>query len=473
MARRHDDMVDVELDDEPEPSARPARGSGSASTAHAHIAPATPEGRRRRRARLLRAAAVGMTGAALVIATLTLRDAARVSADDARVAAASGTPGLVPSLRSPLQEQWRGPGSLEVVGEVALAAEETEGRVRTVARDAQTGTRLWLMPRSLTPGNLTPLCRPLGGDGGDLACEVPGRPGVEAPNTDEALGATPGSLVVLDVRGTPTAIAVLPIGTVGWDTSDGDLVTARLVDGSLVVERVDPAGLTVLWSASAPVADDVLARQLRLRVASGLVLVDGAAAAVLDVADGSVLVAEQTAEGGVLLSTDRLGFTLWHGTAGTWHDLAGRAGARLDGEPVELAVDDGSGGALALVRSGRSVVGVDLIDVALSWNRGPVDRALLRLDGLLLLDEGGRLRAVDADTGEHLWSVPASLGADGTVVASDGVRVLAVLPGAGTTGQRLGAVSLADGSIVWSVPMPAGTTAVSAAGGTVVALGDD
>ena len=476
MAERHDGMLDVELDDEPDAAARPGHeGHGPAAHHPGHSASPTPTSLRRRRERLLRAMAVTIALGGLVIASLTLRDAAAVRADDARVVTAAGTRGLVPSLRTPLSELWRGPRSTVVVGDVALRAEESGGKVRTVARDAATGKLRWVMPRSLTPGNLSPVCRRLGGRLDDLACEVPGRPGIQAANTDEALGSTPGFLVVLDAAtGTTVDVAVLQVGTVGWDVADGDVVTGRLVGGSLQLERVDPAARVVRWTGTVPMPSGVLARQLTLRVAHGFVLVDGVTAAVVDAASGALVGTFPAAGGGgVRLSSGGVGFTVWQGTAGTWHDARGRAGALLSGEPLELAVDDGSGGALELVRSGPSLVSVEVVDTALAWNRGPIDRALLRLDGVLLLDEGGLLRAVDAGGGTNLWSRTASLGSPDSAVVSDGVRVLAVVPGEGAARPRMTAFDLADGGVVWSAPMPVGTTSVSAEDGTVVAVGED
>jgi len=476
MAQRHDGMVDVELDDEPGPPSRHGPELAATGAQHpGHIAPATGTSLRRDRARLLRAAAVAVVVCAVVIASLSLREEAAVRADDALVAAAARTPGLVPSLRTPLHERWRAGAGSTVVGGVVLRAEESGGSVRTVARELASGDRLWVMQRSLTPGNLTPRCRLLGGPREGLVCEVPGRPGIQAANTDEALGSTPGFLAVLDARtGATVEVAVLEVGTVGWDVVDGDLVTGRLSGTDLMLERVDPEARLVRWSRQVPLPDGVLARQLTLRVTEGFVLVDGVSGIVLDAARGTLLGSFTGSDGGAVgLSASILGFTVWDGTTGSWHDAQGRTGAVLTGSPFELGIDDGSGGALELLRYGPSIMGVEVIDVGLAWNRGPVERALLRLDGRLLLDEGELLRAVDAGSGANLWSVAGSLGSPQAQAASDGLRVLAVVPGAGSERPRLTALDLADGSVVWSTPMPEGTTSVSAEDGTVVAVGQD
>lgn len=223
-------MVEVELDDGRAPAAAP--------------------GVTRARRRVSRALAAGVVLGALTIAAI---DAARAGADRA--------------------EDVGGPG-------------------RTVARDAVTGAARWVTSRSLTPGTLAPECRSIGGAQAAVACELPGRPGIQAANTDEALGATPGSLVVLDAAtGAVLDVTVLEVGTVGWDVVGTELVVGRLDDGDLVLDRIDPAAGRSRWTArvAMPASDggEVLARQLALRVADGLVLVEGAAAVVVDAGTGT------------------------------------------------------------------------------------------------------------------------------------------------------------------------------------------
>ncbi len=426
---------------------------------------------------MLRASAASLAVAALTIGGLTLHDAAVVHADDALVAASADVPGLVGSLRRPLTEQWRGPGSVEVVGAVALAAELYQGTTRTVARDAATGTVRWLMPRSLTPGNQPPSCRALAAGARALTCEIPGRLGIQAANTDEALGSTPGRLVTLDATsGSVIDLMVLPVATVGWAVAGSDLVTAHVTDDELVVARTGPATQREAWSQRVALPVGTLARQLSLRVADGLVQLSGSTALVLDVDSGTVLGSFLPGLPGstaLQLSSGRLGFTVWQGRAGTWHDRRGRAGATLTGTPLEAPIDDGSGGALLLMHDGTFVFAVDAVDSGSLWTRSPIERALLRLHGLLLVEGEGRLQAVDAETGATRWSTLATASADGSVAVCDGVRVLAVVPAEGRGPAMITAFRLDDGGVAWSVPMPAGTSTLSARDGSVVASGDD
>ncbi len=470
-------MLDVELVEEPEDGRRPPPDpSGHDAPRAPGRAPGqAPVDPRERRAMRLRATAVVVATTSLALGWLTLRDAAAVRQDDAQVEAAADSPRLVPTLRTPLREQWRAPADAVVVGDLVLAAEAFQGTVRTIARDVATGALRWVMSRSLTPANRAPLCRSLGSDRATLACELPGRPGIEAANTDQALGSTPGRLITLDsATGATVDLSVLPVGSVGWEVTEGDLVTARLADGSLVVERIDQPAREQRWIGAVPLAAGALARQLRLRVEDGFVLVDGVAGAVLDAETGHVLASPPAgADGVVQLSSGRLGFTVWHGTTGTWHDRLGRPGALLSGVPQEVAVDDGSGEAFVIVRSGPSIVALDAIDAGPAWSRGSIDRALLRLDGLVLLEGVTVLHAVDAVSGATRWTAETRAGPPGSVVVSDGLRVLTVVPGDGTTTLRMVALDLADGHVVWSAPLPAGTTAVSALDGTVVAVGPD
>ena len=477
MAGRREGMVDVELDDEPDLPARPPHeGDGPAPHHPEHLGAPAPAAGRARRGRILRATAAVVAVGALAVTGLTLRDSAAVSADDARVHEAADLPGLVASLRSPLAERWRGPASVEVVGSVALTTELYQGTVRTVARDPATGALRWIVPRSLTPGNQPPACRPLAAAADALTCEIPGRVGIQAANTDEALGSTPGRLVTLDATtGAVVDLTVLPVGTAGWAVAGSDVVTAHVKGGELVVARTGPSTQREVWSTSITVPAAVLGRQLSLRVADGLVQLDGATAVVLDVSSGELLGTFAPGRPGSIalqLSSGRLGFTVWQGRTGTWHDRKGRAGATLTGMPVEAAIDDGSGGALLLVRDSSFVFAVDAVDGAPAWTRSPVDAAPLRLHGLLLIEGGGRLQAVDAETGATRWSAAAAAVADGVTPVCDGVRVLAVVPGEGDAPARITAFVLADGSVAWSVPMPAGTTTLSARDGAVVASGE-
>ncbi len=476
MALRHDGMIDVELDDEPDPSSRPsAQGGGPDGRPPARREPLTPALRRVRRRRGLRATAVVLTVSGLALGGLTLRDTAAVRADDARVRALADVPGLVGSLRTPLSERWRGPASATVAGPLALTAETVDGTVRTVARDTSTGASRWLVPRSLTPANQPPTCALLA-PATALTCELPGRPGIPSPNTDETLGGTPSRLITFDAAtGAVLDLEVLPVATVGWAVAGSDVVTASLADGALVVTRTAPATRQDVWSRRVRLPVPVIARQLDLRVTKGLVEVDGAIAAVLDATTGTTLgtfAPDGPDSIAVQLSADRLGFTTWQGGTGTWYDRRGHAGTSLAGTPLEPTIDDGSSATL-LLRGDAFAYGVDILDGSPRWTLTPVRQALLRLRGLLLLDGGEMLRAVDAETGATRWSAAAMASEADAIVPCDGVRVLAVVPGHGRGPAMLTAFVLDDGSVAWSVPMPAGTTTLAARDGAVVATGPE
>jgi len=490
MAQGHDDMLDVELIEEPDaapgsartpgPSARRARARPGGETSADPRPDHSPAHSRARLRRRLRVAAVALTTTATVLAALTLSESASTRRDDRSVAAAADTPGLVGSVRRPVQERWRGPAHVAVLSGFQLVPELHRGTTRTVARDTATGEIRWALPLSLTPAHQVPACLPLAHDASTLTCELPGQPGIQAANTDEALGSTPGRLITLDAgSGAVLDVTVLPVGTVGWDVDQSDLVTARMTGGKLLVERLEPVTSTPRWSTTVPLAVGVLARQLTMRASTGFVLLDGVAAVVVDATTGRVLhpspgaPAEEPSTGGIRLTADHLGFTVWQARTGIWYDRQGRAGARIDGEPWSTPVDDSSGGSVVLVRDGRALVAVDVLNAAPQWTRAPVERVLLRLDGVLLISSRGALRAADASTGQSLWSTPVAPDSSGPIAVSDGVRVLVVAPGEDGQRPRIRAVDLHDGTERWSVPMPDGTSALTSRNGVVVATGDN
>ena len=80
----------------------------------------------------------------------------------------------------------------------------------------------------------------------------------------------------------------------GIDVSSSSVKLVELSrnrSGDLVLERIDPAAGRSRWTARVAMAasdgGEVLARQLALRVADGLVLVEGAAAVVVDAGTGT------------------------------------------------------------------------------------------------------------------------------------------------------------------------------------------
>ena len=468
MARRDDGMIDVELVGDPVTDESPDREPADS--------PRPVSGPRRHGLRALAA----VIAAALL--ALTAGQAAGEAAADRRdedlLARFRDVPGIAPSLREPPTELWRPPVGAAVAGDLVVAHEPVDGVRRTVGRDARTGAALWVAPSALDPTDAGVACQPTADVNPVVLCWVPGGGGMTAQNTDLVVGRRPERLVALDTAdGRIRQDRVIDSRTIGWAVLGEDLVLALRDDDTVLVERTPLAGGDPLWSTRVDLPTRVLARDMGVRVSDGLVTVTGPAAAVLDGVDGSVLATASVPPGAgspVQVTTSPTGFVLW-ATAdeGVWYDRTGAAGARLPGGRMRVPIDDGAMPDVVLLDDETAVQAVDVRDGEVLWRRERVDGVLLRLGGVVMVEDKERLRVLDLSTGRERWSVRRGLGAatPGTRPVTDGVRVL--VPGYDIdAGRRVTAYDLREGTRDWSVTLPPRVSALSVSGGVLVGTGD-
>ncbi len=448
-------MVEVDLDDDPGADGPPAVGDAPT--------PAPPPTTRRRRLRRLAAAgAAAVLGLGLAVAARAEREAA--AADVARVAAFAHVMGVVPSLRTPPGDTtgWPSDRRTDAVlpGGLTVGSRTLDGEPRTVAVERDGAVR-WVAPAAVDAAGRGARCSVAAADAGALLCFVPGVPGEGTPTSDAVLGGSPDRLLVLDAGdGAVRAERELGPGTIGWAALEDDVVVARRVEGTARIVRSSLQG-EELWSADVALPAWVLARNLRLAVADDLVVLTGPAAAVLT-ADGTVL-GTWTAPGvrriSVDVRTSAVGFAVWTTPeVGTWFTRDGRAGARLEGAPLRPAVDDGSAPQVVLLQDGWTLRALDVV-AGVRWERRVPESAPVRLDGLVVLDEGDLLVAVDVATGAELWSRATGPCWDPGAVVTDGVRLGLPAPEDGC--GRVVAVGLHDGVERWTADVPAAPDASS------------
>ncbi|MBO1752799.1 PQQ-binding-like beta-propeller repeat protein [Actinotalea sp. BY-33] len=470
---RGEDTVDVELVEERDGVEVPWVGAAEPDRA------ADPAARARRRR-------AGIVSGGLVLALVGgafgwsgWQDRREVQRDEARVAALAEVPGAAPSLREPLEELW----STEVpatslAGGLLITVDEAFGVLRTSAHDVATGELRWRREVARDPGDPEPrvdACEAAVQDDRALLCEVPST-GQTAPNTDAELGGDPRRLVVLDAEdGTVLHVRDLRSTTIGWRTLGDDVVVARRDDRDVLLERSALDG-TVTWSTrvSDLLEEGATATNLRLAVSDGLVHVSGRAAAVLD-ADGTVLGrwrGREDRDDSLQVTTSSVGFTVVRGRGGTWADRAGGSLASLGGRPLDATVDDGEHPYLELLQHEGRVRAVDVRSGGVRWGTDAVDRALLRVGDLVVLDDADGLRALDLRTGERLWEREHAPGIFPLYpVVTDGVRLL-VPSWDLTEGRSMVALDLGSGEEVWRAPQPSAARVVLVERTFVHAVGD-
>lgn len=142
----------------------------------------------------------------------------------------------------------------------------------------------------------------------------------------------------------------------------------------------------------------------------------------------------------------------------------------VTGYVVPALVDDGSVPGLTLTSDDGLLTAWDGEGARLWSSELAAPASVIVLGGRVLLDAGRGLAALDARTGDELWTNEVS-GAD---PVTDGRHVYALVS-APSRGQRSEVVALdpADGSEVWRAPLPDGTEELIAFTGLLVAFGRD
>ncbi|MBD7918694.1 PQQ-binding-like beta-propeller repeat protein [Cellulomonas sp. Sa3CUA2] len=142
----------------------------------------------------------------------------------------------------------------------------------------------------------------------------------------------------------------------------------------------------------------------------------------------------------------------------------------VTGYVVPALVDDGSVPGLTVTSDDGLLTAWDGEGARLWSSELAPPASVIVLGGRVLLDAGRGLAALDARTGDELWTNDVS-GAD---PVTDGRHVYALVS-APSRGQRSEMVALdpADGSEVWRAPLPDGTDELIAFTGLLVAFGRD
>lgn len=429
---------------------------------------------------------------ASVIATIALVAAIAPGVVVARRAAAGlaalqASPVVLAAMQAPPVEQWRSPGRV-VEGQVGalLVAGVQDGSLRRL--DPATGEQLWSISSDAPPfGRCFPMDEPLGravvGPSTLVAC-------VATSPEPSAADAARARVVVLDPRdGTVTRTVELQGTLLAAEPLEGDLLLAALLpDGRFSAARWDLGAGAPRWAYTSPdplpggVGDAVQLRSESLAV-GGLAL---------DLTTGE----ERTAQD-VRLQPIRLEeYTLPGGEQATWSWYADGAygqgrvasdhGMRmlvLLGPPLVPALTDGSrASTLVTTVDGDQLRGLDLRGGQIRWSRehpGAASvRATVQVDGVMVLDEGPTVTAIDVSNGDDLWTAPVDPAVAGRTALTDGEVLL--LPEGSPGGEvELVARRIADGSALWRAPAPAGTVSltvvdqrlIASTGAEVVGLG--
>lgn len=463
----------VEVDDSPVPS-RPATHDNPLDGL---AEPAAPAGRSTDVRRLARRwwPVVAVAVVAVVVTALVA-----VARDRAFVERIAAVPGLVRPLDGEPSVVWRAPGAphrgaLLASGDALVLVSAQGGRWYVTAHDAADGTARWSndvaqVQRSGFESSLV-VCPSRGEDVGPLLLCLVTKPRVVY--SDDASIDEPAhtQVVALDAadggeRGT-------------WEVDD-ELVTAGRVGDDLVLVTLDRAGHAVVqrhtgttgevqWSYTTPDVLDstTLNRSADASVGRGVVVVEGVVTTVLDVDDGAVLTTGAPYRNlQVVALAD--GYATW-ATVGGGHVLApdGEERFELDGLPAAFTLDDGSAADVLVVDDGSRLRGVDASSGAVLWSTQTQLDVHARVDGQLVVSGLTRFGVVDARDGRARWTSDAGDPMPWTPL-TDGALVLA--PGVAPDGspQLLG-LGLQDGVRYWALDLPGRVQHVAGAGGHLVA----
>ncbi|WNB86098.1 PQQ-binding-like beta-propeller repeat protein [Cellulomonas sp. ATA003] len=148
----------------------------------------------------------------------------------------------------------------------------------------------------------------------------------------------------------------------------------------------------------------------------------------------------------------------------------------LPGPPLRPTLTDGDDRGVLVVRTAQRerLRGLDLRSGRIEWSRptpaasspaGP--RATALVDGVMLLDDGAGVTALEVRTGDDLWRRGVDADATDGPALTDGDVVL--LPVRDGDVLDLVAHRIADGTVVWRAAAPEGTVALRVVGHRLVA----
>src|SRR5665648_80315 len=450
-----------------------------------------------RRARVLRWVGAGVLAALATGVVVVNVQVAREAA--ARQAALADLPWVLPHMDGPLEEVWRAPEGWVVAetSEVLVTSPNTgEGSLYGV--DVRTGEVVWERPGSEQDTNCSGVVDYSGWED-DPVGFVPPEPDLLMCVPWDAYGQDPlptpdfaveiaVEIVFLDVATGVQVSSVTLDGAVLFSESvDGDVVLSFVrSDAGMTVLRLDPHTGEVLWthrsdpgvlpegafgSWSYGTVDGVL------RIGTGeldlaIALDDGTvvASSPSDTADSTVPVA-RLADGGTVEWTYQP-----TGPEGTVRVLEPDGTVRFEarGTPWWFGRADGSAADLVLVQQqgsvgadaqGSQVVALDAATGETLWSVADLGGIPIALIDGVALTSGATAGAIDIRSGRRLWELPV----DQSVYVgalTDGELVLVPVREARTL--QLAAVSVRTGTEAWRMPLPDGTTQVSSTLGGLV-----
>lgn len=461
--------------DEPTVASRPARHEHNPATAL--VEPSVVPAARPSFARLARrwwpVAAVAVVAVVATVLVGVARDRAFVD----RIAA---VPGLVRPLDGVPEVRWDAPatphpGAVLSAGGALVLVSAQDGRWLVTAHDAQDGTALWsqdLAPveRSGFESSLV-ACPSRGEDVGALVVCLVTEPRVVY--SDDASIDEPAHTRIVALDATDGE----ELGT--WEVDDAmvragrvgdDLVLVTLDDaGHAVAERRSAVDGDVRWTYTTPdVLESVtLSRVAAAKIARDVVVVEGVVTTVLDMDDGAVLTVGAPYRNLQVVALQD-GFATWATVGGgEVHEADGSQRFEVDGLPVPFTLDDGSAADTLVVDDGSRLRGVDAATGRVRWSTDTMLDVHARVSDRLLVSGLTRFGVVDATDGQVRWVSDAGDPMPWTPL-TDGALVLA--PGLAPDGsvQLLG-LGLDDGVRYWALDLPERVQRIDGFGGVLVA----
>lgn len=513
-------MSDVEIDDveqhEPGPdhdatggSAAPGGTSGPVTTPSTQDADPEATAARSRRARR-RAATTGiglvvaLAGAAVAAQSLT------AAQDREREAALAGQPNVLDAVDGPPQVLWTSPdddvlgASVRTAEGLLVAAVQTaDGSERVRAFDARTGDVAWdvellaasekvVLPARARFTGLGARCDDRTGDGAVVCLVSDGGAVIEGGDL-RPVKPTVVRLLVLDphdgrvtadlsssvpASAPDLAFAVLgDLVVVGNPAADGFAVRAVASDGEIA------------WTTTVPSVARTTGARGDLRVRDRVLLAHTDAGAFVLDADGRTVHAVDLGpdEWVVDLAHDRL--TLLTGpdrlpapppgtdprevpTVSTTvvrgvSQTQGTSEVTAPGDPVTLALDDGSAPDLLLTTGSDGLRGWDR-EGRPAWTTDlPVTGVFpMVLDGRVLAGGPQFTVAIDPRTGDELWRTTLPGSHEGLLTDGRHLVALATLPT--STAHELVGVDRRDGTVLWRTPAPEGVDSLRSVHGVLV-----
>lgn len=406
---------------------------------------------------------------------------ASAAQDQAAVERLRETPGVVAEQVTPPLDAtaWRAPAALSVLmggvrtedGLIAAAVADGD-RVAVAAIEPATGAEAWRLELP-TSGEAAWAQAWSCSDGGrevatTLWCVVAGAPAPDAEVTSTRL-------IGVDLR-TRSLEQVHDLDASTEIAVAGDaLVVASEEGGTLDVVATDLAGGAPLWSTGIPDGLGSSPVGGRLLASGGHVVLHGASADwALDAATGAIRANGEelvVARGGRLVE-------IVDGARSSLRTADGASTPATWGLPRHIEPDDGSAPDVLVLdaldgSSGGRLRALDADTGEVRWERpvnGRSQTNLVLLDGILYGSGNLTVWAVDAATGDEVWS---SVGGSpvGDQLITDGLTVMRVERGEGSGRPELAAYALGTGERVWATALPEGVVSVWARGGLLIGQG--